>query len=51
MMFNKYFPNRPAPTRTGVSPEARAWLLRGAWYVSLAMLVAGYVLLFLFWDA
>lgn len=50
MTFNKHFPDRqPVPIR-GLTPEQRAWALRLAWYASTAMLVAGYVILFIFWD-
>lgn len=51
MTFNKWFPYRPETRARGLPPLARAWMLRGAWYVSLAMLVVGYILVFLFFDA
>lgn len=50
MSFNKYLPDPPRPETAPVSPEARAWLLRGAWYASAAMLIAGYVLMFVLWN-
>jgi hypothetical protein len=48
--FNKWFPDRASAERKGATPVTRAWLLRGAWYVSTLMLVAGYVLLFVYWS-
>lgn len=49
--FNKWFPDRPPVAPRNASLEKRAWLLRGAWYVSTLMLIVGYVLLFAFWNA
>lgn len=51
MSFNKWFPNRPlGPPRT-LQNERRAVAMRAAWYVSTLMLVVGYVLMFVFWEA
>ena len=50
MTFNKHFPHPAMPARKTISPEARAWFLRAAWYASTAMLVVGYILIFALWD-
>jgi len=48
--FNKWDPDRPLPERRASKAEMRAWMMRGAWYVSTMMLIVGYVLIFVFWN-
>jgi hypothetical protein len=48
--FNKHFPTRAEPVATGLSKLDRAVLMRLGTWVSLLMLVAGYVILFLVWK-
>ena len=48
-MFNKHFPDRAdVPTR-GLSPVDRAVFLRMATWVSLLMLITGYILIWFLW--
>lgn len=50
MTFNKWFPERVEPPQRRLSNEGRAWVVRGAWYVSTLMLMGGYVLVFALWN-
>lgn len=50
MSYNKWFPHRPDEPRRRTVNERRGVLLRVAWYASLLMLMAGYVLMFVLWD-
>jgi hypothetical protein len=49
-MFNKHFPNRiEAPQAKGLSAVDRAVYFRMATWVSLLMLMTGYILIWVLW--
>lgn len=50
MSFNKHFPHRVEPPRKGLSATDRALFMRMATWISLLMLITGYVILWAYWD-
>ncbi|MBI2076748.1 MAG: hypothetical protein HYT80_00030 [Euryarchaeota archaeon] len=50
MTFNKHFPDRVEAPEGRLSRVDRAVYLRMATWVSLLMLITGYVLMWFFWD-
>lgn len=49
-MFNKHFPDRPEESSTLLSKLDRAIFFRLATYISTAMLIVGYVMIWLYWE-
>lgn len=50
MTFNKHFPHRVEEPRKGLSSLDRALLMRMATWISLLMLITGYVILWIYWE-